>query len=143
MGTVTILADGRTTTVPRGSVSGEDVWLREAELSGATGWEIKSEGVCRDEVCVPLSGGLENGLLREQEGERWLNATAFARHVGQPYAHESGKRLWSFGPPTHEWEHRAASDVAPDFTLPDFTGRPRSLSEFLGKKVFLLTWASW
>ena len=140
---VTILADGRTTTVPKGMVSGDDVWLREADLSGATGWEVKPEGVCRDDVCVPLPGGAAGGLLRDQDGERWLDVTAFARYVGQPYAHEGAKRVWSFGPPAHEWERRAASDVAPDFTLPDFNGRPRSLSEFLGRKVFLLTWASW
>jgi hypothetical protein len=143
MGPVTVLADGKTTTVPRGLVSGDNVWLREADLSGATGWEIKPEGVCRDEMCVPLSGGWGNGLLREEEGERWLDVTAFARHIEQPYVQESGKRVWSFGPPAHEWERRAASNTAPDFTLPDFNGRPRSLSEFLGKKVFLLTWASW
>ena len=85
METVTILADGRTTTVPRGSVSGDDVWLREADLSGATGWEIKPEGVCRDEVCVPLSGGLGNELLREQEGERRsLPFGAERRRVDRP-----------------------------------------------------------
>ena len=32
---------------------------------------------------------------------------------------------------------------APDFTLPDIDGTPRSLSELRGKKVFLATWASW
>jgi len=32
---------------------------------------------------------------------------------------------------------------APDFTLPDMNGKARSLSDFRGKKVLLLTWASW
>ena len=32
---------------------------------------------------------------------------------------------------------------APDFTLPDIDGTPRTLSELRGKKVFLATWASW
>jgi peroxiredoxin len=32
---------------------------------------------------------------------------------------------------------------APDFTLPDIDGQLHSLSDFLGKKVFLVTWASW
>jgi len=31
---------------------------------------------------------------------------------------------------------------APDFTLPDVDGKPRTLSELRGKKVFLATWAS-
>jgi len=140
---VTVLDDGRVTVVPRAIVQEDDVWLREADLAGATGWEIKPEGVCRDDVCVPLSGALGREVAQERDGERWVNVTAFARHAGQPYAQEPGQRVWSFGPPAHEWQRRVESDVAPDFTLPDFEGRPRSLSEFLGKKVFLLTWASW
>ena len=32
---------------------------------------------------------------------------------------------------------------APDFTLPDRNGKPVKLSQFRGKKVLLLTWASW
>ena len=32
---------------------------------------------------------------------------------------------------------------APDFTLPDLDGRLHSLSDYRGKKVFLVSWASW
>jgi peroxiredoxin len=32
---------------------------------------------------------------------------------------------------------------APDFTLPDVSGTPHSLSDYRGKKVLLATWASW
>jgi hypothetical protein len=31
---------------------------------------------------------------------------------------------------------------APDFTLPDLDGRMHSLSDYRGRKVVLLTWAS-
>ncbi|MBI3853814.1 MAG: redoxin domain-containing protein [Verrucomicrobia bacterium] len=33
--------------------------------------------------------------------------------------------------------------MAPDFTLPDLKGKAHSLSDFRGKKVLLITWASW
>jgi peroxiredoxin len=33
--------------------------------------------------------------------------------------------------------------VAPDFTLPDLSGTPRTLSQSRGNKVLLVTWASW
>jgi peroxiredoxin len=33
--------------------------------------------------------------------------------------------------------------MAPDFTLPDLSGTPRRLSDLRGKKVLLVTWASW
>jgi hypothetical protein len=142
-GAVTVLRGGATTAIARGKVTGDDVWLREADLLGATGWEVKPEGVCQGDVCVPVSEAAREGVTHEQAGERWISATGIARHVGQPYAQESSRRVWSFGPPAHEWQGRRGSDEAPGFTLPDFDGRQRSLSEFLGKKVFLLTWASW
>ena len=51
-------------------------------------------------------------------------------------------------PPSHS---RAGADQrqvlsslkAPDFTLPDMSGKTHSLSDFRGKKVLLVTWASW
>jgi peroxiredoxin len=36
-----------------------------------------------------------------------------------------------------------SSLAAPDFTLPDIDGNSHSLSDFRGKKILLLTWASW
>jgi peroxiredoxin len=35
------------------------------------------------------------------------------------------------------------SRIAPEFAVPDRTGRPVRLSQFRGKKVLLVTWASW
>ena len=34
-------------------------------------------------------------------------------------------------------------EAAPNFTLPDLNGRVHSLADFRGKKVLLVTWASW
>ena len=38
---------------------------------------------------------------------------------------------------------RASSLEAPNFTLPDMNGRAHSLADYRGKKVLLITWASW
>jgi peroxiredoxin len=32
---------------------------------------------------------------------------------------------------------------APDFALPDLDGKMHSLSDYRGKKVFVVSWASW
>jgi hypothetical protein len=145
---LTILSGGKTTTIARGLPAeagggAGDAWLPLAALPEATGWELKPEGWCRDEVCVPVPPALAETLLRESAGERWLNLSAFARHLGQPAVHDARRRVWSFGPPPYEWEGRGGGGMAPDFTLPDFAGRPHALSDFRGTKVFLLTWASW
>ena len=34
-------------------------------------------------------------------------------------------------------------EKAPGFTLPTFDGSPLSLSDLLGRKVVMFTWASW
>jgi len=40
-------------------------------------------------------------------------------------------------------KHNQHTVFAPDFRLPDMNGIMHSLSSFLGKKVFLVSWASW
>jgi peroxiredoxin len=34
-------------------------------------------------------------------------------------------------------------DFAPDFTLPDLSGRPVSLRDFRGQRAVFYVWASW
>ena len=34
-------------------------------------------------------------------------------------------------------------EKAPNFTLPDINGKQHSLADFKGKKILLITWASW
>ena len=140
---VTILSGGRTTTLRRGLVTGDDLWLPLPDLAPATGWHLKPQGVCRDEACIPVTAALAEQILRAAGDETWFNLTAFARYVEQPVAHDPDARVWSVGPPAYEQQGRAATGLAPAFTLPDFAGRLHSLSDYRGKKVFLLTWASW
>jgi peroxiredoxin len=49
---------------------------------------------------------------------------------------------WYFGLRSDQ-RQGLASLQAPDFTLPDMAGKPHSLSDFRGKKVLVVTWASW
>ena len=143
---ITVLAGGGTTTLPAAERTGE-LWLKKGDVPAAVGWEIRPEGVCAGEVCVPLHGELERQLLERRDNEEWFSVSGFARHVGQPFAREAS--VWSFGAPRHEWEGSslgaggAGGRVAPDFALPDRHGKVWSLSDFRKRKVFLVTWASW
>jgi AhpC/TSA family len=119
-----------------------DLWLQPPGLLAATGWELKPEGMCKGPICVPVSDAQRSTLLSDHHGAEWLDLSAFARMVEQPVARDESSETWAFGPPAWEWKSRSAGR-APDFTLSDLSGQTHSLSELLGKKVFLLFWASW
>jgi hypothetical protein len=57
-------------------------------------------------------------------------------------AAEDGE-VWAVGAPAEERNAALEGLVAPDFTLPDLDGKPHTLSQLRGRKVFLATWASW
>jgi hypothetical protein len=139
---VTILYDDEVVSVEGALVRDRDLWLRAGALLTATGWELKPEGMCKGAICVPVSDAQRSALLSGQDGGNWLDLSAFARMVEQPVARDQDSETWVFGPPAWEWKSRSAGR-APDFTLSDLKGQTHSLSELLGKKVFLLFWASW
>jgi hypothetical protein len=96
-----------------------------------TGWILKAEGACQGAVCVPLptqGTTLDIGMLAER--------------LGMGLVHDERHGLWALGPSTVSG--RALESVeAPDFTLPDLTGRPFRFSSLRGQKVVLVAWASW
>jgi hypothetical protein len=67
---------------------------------------------------------------------------AFAQLVNQPVAHDDAFSMWYFGQRADQ-RQGLASLQAPNFTLPDMAGNIHSLGDFRGKKVLLVTWASW
>ena len=139
----TLIYEARTSDVPAAEVSGDNLWLSWADLERATGWEIKPEGICRDEMCIPVPSDRAATLVREQNNDEWLNLGEFARYMGLPYAHDTSGAIWSVGASAQALQSNLAGLDAPDFTLPDIEGRNHSLSDYRGKKLFLLLWSSW
>jgi len=140
---VTILAQGMSTVVPAKLEMDENLWVTLNDLTKATRWEVKPEGVCQDELCIMVPDGAKSSLLREEGGDNWFNLTEFARYLGRPYAKDDSHNVWSFGSMTEVVEDSMSDMMAPDFTLPDLDGNLYSLSSYRGKKVVLACWASW
>ena len=143
-----IIYDGVATEValPRSSPAGGDagdLWVTLADLKRATRFVLKPQGVCRDELCFPVPKGRRQAFLSKQASVTWFNLSEFARLLRQPVAFDAEPSVWYFGPRPAEQNGYLASLTAPDFTLPDMNGKPHSLRDFRGKKVLLLTWASW
>ncbi len=136
---VTILTEHGRVDVGRADGGDDRLWLRGADVAGATGWELKPEGFCRGPVCVPIPPGRAGDFTR---GEA-VDVAAFWRHMGTPALHDSSGETWLLGEGAAERTARLSDLEAPDFALPDLDGRMHALSDYRGKKVLLATWASW
>jgi hypothetical protein len=143
MSTVTVLYQDRESQALRAEPDSDELWLTLEELKSVSGWELKPEGVCKDEICVPVPDSRRPALVRNDPAGTLLNLSEFARLISQPFAHDGPNSVWYFGPAGWEWKDRLASRQAPDFSLRDLSGKMHTLSELRGMKVFLLFWASW
>jgi hypothetical protein len=134
---VTILYQNRPPFVVPADADGEDLWLSLADFQAATGWDLKPEGACLGDMCVPIAPGVVSGDGRQ------ANLPGFARWLGQPVVHDDARAVWVFGEAASTRRAALESLRAPDFTLTDLEGRRHSISEYRGRKVFLVSWASW
>ncbi len=136
---VTILQGDRETTLPGGSGADDQLWLPAEALQAAIGWRLRPEGLCQGDACVPIPAGRQADFLRPGQ----VNAAALWRHLGHPAVHDRAGEVWLLGLGAGERAARMASLQAPDFTLPDLAGRPHRLSDYRGRRVLLVSWASW
>src|SRR5258706_545924 len=100
-----------------GAVADRDrLWIPLDELERSTGWTAKPEGLCRDDVCVPVPAGKDwlDGAARR------FDVAAFARHLGHAVARDEDRGVWAFGPAAAGEAASGSGPVtAPDFRLPD------------------------
>jgi hypothetical protein len=138
-----VVYDGKATEVTVSAEPSRDLWVTMKDLTRATGFVVKPQGVCRDELCFPIPKARKSQFITKKGSATWFNLSEFARLVKQPVATDEQNGVWYFGARPDAQNAYLQSLDAPNFTLPDMNGRMRSLSDFRGKKVLLLTWASW
>lgn len=138
-----VIYDGIPTEVTASSEASTDFWVTLKDLTRATRFVVKPQGICRDELCFPIPKGKKTDFVSKRGSVTWFNLSEFARLVKQPVAPDEKNGVWYFGKREDERGTYLASLEAPNFTLPDMSGRSHSLSDFRGKKVLLITWASW
>ena len=98
-----------------------------AQFAAGTGWEIKPEGACKAEVCVPLD---RLGFDLVRTAERLRMALVRDEDAG----------LWALGPESLG-DRALLTAEAPELVLDDLDGRPFRLSSLRGQKVVLVAWA--
>ena len=140
-----VIYDGKATQLTAASpfADSKDLWVTLADLTRATGYVLKPQGVCRAELCFPIPKQRKGEFLSEKNKFTWFNLSAFGRLLKQPVAHDDPQAAWYFGPRPDSQNAYLESLQAPNFTLPDLQGKMHSLADFRGKKVLIVTWASW
>jgi hypothetical protein len=136
---VDIIYGDRVTPGVAADLSGDGLWLTAADLERASGWVIKPEGFCKGDVCIPIPPD----RISHFEAGKYYNLAALAALLGQPIVADAAHRVWCIGAAAAERKRALTSLEAPDFELPDLEGRMHRLSDYRGKKVLLVSWASW
>jgi hypothetical protein len=132
----TLLDEGRSVPV-RAVVDDSRVILKAPALERALSWELKPEGFCKGAKCVAIP---DQSAVVSDEG---IDLVEFARLIDRPIAVEPEERVAYVGTSAGDRAAALVTLEAPDFTLPDVDGTPYSLSDYRGKKVLLVAYASW
>ena len=136
MATFTILSEGSETQVDASTAGG--VLRASAEaVERALGWELREEGFCLGTVCYPLP---PNAELVTEDG---VDLAGLAALIDRPIALDEAEGAAYLGVAARERSQALELLDAPDFTLPNLDGEPHSLSDYRGKKVLLVAYASW
>ena len=139
----TVLYRGQTINLRQTLPDVNDLWITPADLTRINGFELKPEGVCLEDICIPVLQNRDSDIVVNRDDRRWFNITGLAKKLQQPYVVDSAHKTWSFSEIPLLRRSFLAEAVAPDFELPDRHGKTKKLSDFRGKKVLLVTWASW
>ena len=131
-----INAAGRVTAVELSEQSGK-VSVSNSVLEQATGWSLKPEGLCRDQVCVPVLN--VTALSKDDQ----VDLAEFARLLSQNLVIDAQRKVVALGEQAQIRSTEMATLEAPDFTLPDIHGQQVSFSDYNRRKRLLLAWSSW
>lgn len=112
----------------------DNLTVSRADFETGTGWQLKPEGACKAEVCIPLQDG---ATLASQST---VEADKLAAAIGLPLVKADSEDLWAIGPEAIGQRTLLSAD-APDFTLPDLQGQDFTLSSLKGKKILVYAWA--
>jgi len=132
----TIIDETREVTVDA-TVNDGNVGLSPDALRTALGWELKPQGLCKEDRCIPVGN---RGDVVTHDG---VDLAAFAALLDRPLALDIEAGAACLGVAAEDRSARLRSLNAPNFTLPDLHGKFHSLSDYRGKKILLVAYASW
>jgi hypothetical protein len=111
--------------------------VEPATLREVTGWELKPEGLCRDDVCVPT------GKRPDVRVDGRVDLRVVTELLGRPLAIDEETAVATIGESAATRAAQLAEGRLADIVLHDVDGRPFSWPTIGRKKKVLVTWASW
>ena len=128
--------EGETTAVEIASNFGEFA-ISLDDFARATGWQLKPQGLCIAEICVPVRDA------KTLTNQTQIDLVEFARVTNQNIVVDQERKVAALGEHADTRSAAMTSLDAPDFRLPDIHGRQVSFSDFNRRKRLLLAWSSW
>lgn len=107
-----------------------ELHIDRAAFEAGTGWELKPEGACKGDVCIPLN---------PTPGQT-VDVERVAEQMGLPLVADDAHGLWALGPESIGGRALTTAE-APDLRLPELDGVEFRLSSLRGQKVLLYAWA--
>jgi hypothetical protein len=124
--------------LPAAEARGEALWIDAGDVETALGYRVENEGLCSGDSCVPWP----KGFSPPAAGARF-DVAGLWRRLGSPVVHDSAGEIWVLGEGAEIRARELESLEAPDFELEDLAGGKHTLSDYRGRKILLVTWASW
>ncbi|HIG61436.1 MAG TPA: hypothetical protein EYQ22_11185 [Gammaproteobacteria bacterium] len=100
------------------------------EFEKGTGWQLKPEGACKGDVCIPIPNS----------GNDTVDIKATAEAMNLPLVEAADAKLWALGPASIAGKALVTAE-APELSLPDVDGKVFNLSSLKGRKVLVYAWA--
>jgi peroxiredoxin len=131
-----ILIDGRRHAVAV-QREGDALLIDAASVPALLGWAVKDGTLCRADACIPLAQHTD--VVRGGQ----IDLAALAALLDMPLAAAPEHCAISLTSSAGERNAMLQGRQAPDFELADLAGATHRLSDYHGRKVVLVTWASW
>ena len=122
------------------AVHGEHVVLAPADLAAVLGWELKPEGLCRGDVCVPVR---DRSQVEPDGAGTGVSLQGVAAALDRPLVVDLDVGVAAIGPPRTSRRQALAGGPLPELALPDVEGRVVDLASLQGRKAILVAFATW
>ena len=91
----TVLYADRMVKIPLTLAGEADLWVTPEQITAINGYTLKPEGLCREEICIPISRKPADGFVQTKDGAELFNMSKLADKLSQPIVRDVKRYIWS------------------------------------------------